>query len=135
MKTPDWDEIREFLRYDGWREDRSTGHDFFEKVLADGEILITHVSRSGPKTLSPGRFKAILTDQLRVNEAEFWEVLRTKRPALRPSAAPEPPPAGLPLWLARALEREAGLTRDQIAQLDEQTARDLINEVRSRPTG
>lgn len=133
MRTPSWDEFREFLRHDDWAEDRATGHDFYEKTLADGEILRTHASRSGSKTMSPGRFKAILSDQLLLSEAEFWEVLRTKISAPRPSPAPEPAPASLPLWLALALEREAGLTRDQIAVLDEDDARRVLVEARSKP--
>jgi hypothetical protein len=133
VRTPTWDEFREFLRHDNWDEDRATGHDFFEKTLSDGEILRTHASRSGSKTLSPGRFKAILSDQLRLSEAEFWEVLRTRRPARRPSPAPEPPPRSLPLWLALSLEREVGLTREQIAELDEDEARGLLIQARSRP--
>lgn len=135
MKTPTWDEFREFLRHDDWEEDRATGHDFFEKTLSDGEILRTHASRSGSKTMSPGRFKAILADQLRLNETEFWEVLRIREPAQRPSPAPEPAPRSLPLWLAQALEREVGLTREQIAELDEVEARRQLHEARSRPKG
>ena len=133
MKTPTWDEFREFLKHDDWDEDRATGGDFYEKTLPDGEILRTHASRSGSKTMSPGRFKAILADQLRLGEAEFWDVLRTKAPAPRPSPAPEPAPKSLPLWLAQALEREAGLTREQIAELDESEARRQLDEARSRP--
>ena len=133
MKTPSWDEILEFLTLDCWSEDRATGHDFFEKILPNGEILHTHASRSGSKTISPGRFKAILSDQLRVSEGEFWEVLRTREPATRPSPAPEPPPASIPMWIAEALEREVGLSREQIADLDERDARALVDEVRSRP--
>jgi hypothetical protein len=114
-------------------EDRVTGHDFFEKTLSDGEILRTHASRSGSKTMSPGRFKAILSDQLRLSEAEFWDVLRTKAPAPRPSPTPEPAPKSLPLWLALALEREVGLTREQIAELDEHEAHRRLDEARSRP--
>jgi hypothetical protein len=83
--------------------------------------------------MSPGRFKAILSDQLRLSEAEFWEVLRTKTPASRPSPAPEPAPRSLPRGLAQALEREVGLTREQIAVLDEQEAHRRLNEARSRP--
>jgi hypothetical protein len=135
VKTPTWDEFREFLRHDDWEEDRATGHDFFEKTLSDGEILRTHASRSGSKTMSPGRFKAILADQLRLNETEFWEVLRIREPAQRPSPAPEPAPRSLPLWLAQALEREVGLTREQIAELDEVEARRQLHEARSRPKG
>ena len=133
MKTPTWDEFREFLQHDHWEEDRATGHDFFEKTLPDGEILRTHASRSGSKTVSPGRFKAILSDQLRLSEAEFWEVLRTRTPAPRPSPAPEPAPRSLPLWLAQAHEREVGLARERIAELDEEGARRLLVEARSRP--
>jgi hypothetical protein len=133
VKTPTWDEFREFLRHDDWDEDRATGHDFFEKTLPDGEILRTHACRSGSKTMSPGRFKAILSDQLRVNEAEFWEVLRTRTAAQRPSPQPEPAPKSLLLWLAQALEREVGLTGEQIAELDELDARHRLDEARSRP--
>ena len=133
MKTPTWDEFREFLKRDNCEEDRATGHDFFEKTLPDGEILRTHASRSGSKTMSPGRFKAILSDQLRLSEAEFWEVLRTKNPAPRPSPAPQPAPRSLPLWLAEALEREVGLARKRITELDEEEARRLLVEARSKP--
>ena len=83
--------------------------------------------------MSPGRFKAILSDQLRLSEAEFWEVLRTRTPAPRPSPAPEPAPRSLPLWLAQALEREVGLTRNAIAELGEDEARRLLVESRSKP--
>lgn len=133
MRTPSWDELRDFLTFDGWVKDRTSGHDFFEKTLPDGEILRTHASRSGSKTMSPGRFKAILADQLRLNEAEFWEVLRTRQPASRPSPGPEPVPRSLPLWLAQALAREVGLTRERIAELDENEGRRLLEEARSRP--
>ena len=133
MKTPTWDEFREFLKHDHWEEDRATGHDFFEKTLPDGEILRTHASRSGSKTVSPGRFKAILSDQLRLSEAEFWEVLRTRTPAPRPSPAPQPAPRSLPLWLAEALEGEVGLAGERIAELDEEGTRRLLVDARSRP--
>jgi hypothetical protein len=86
VRTPSWSEILVFLAFDRWSDDRTTGHDFFEKVLPSGEILQTHASRSGDKTISPGRFKAILADQLKVSAAEFWEVLRTRKPAARPRA-------------------------------------------------
>ena len=133
MRTPSWDEFRDFLRHDDWAEDRSTGQDFNEKTLRDGEILRTYASRSGSKTMSPGRFKAILSDQLLLSEAEFGEVLRTKISAPRPSPAPEPGPTSLPLWLALGLEREAGLTRDQIVELDADEARRLLVQARSKP--
>jgi len=133
VRTPTWDQILEFLKLDRWSRDRATGHDFFEKVLPNGEILQTHASRSGDKTISPGRFRAILADQLKVSETEFWVVLRTRKAATRPSRQPEPPPTSLPLWLVQALERDAGLSPEQIADLDEPTARMLLDEARSGP--
>lgn len=55
-------------RADHWTADkrRSTDHHYFTKTV-EGDVLITKVSRSGKKTMSPGRFKAILADQ-RVSE-------------------------------------------------------------------
>jgi len=133
VRTPSWNEILAFLAFDRWSDGRATGHDFFEKVLPSGEILQTHASRSGDKAISPGRFKAILTDQLKVSEAEFWEVLRTRKAGTRLSRSPEPSPTSLPLWLVQALEREVGLGRERVADLDEQAARTLLDEARSRP--
>ena len=105
MRTPTADELGPFFRYDEWTEVRSTNHTHFEKTLPSGEILESHRSFSSDNELSPGRFKAILSTQLKVSQAEFWEVLRSRRPAPRPSPALEPMPASLPLWLALALGR------------------------------
>jgi hypothetical protein len=136
LKTPTWDEGREFLQHDRWTADRkrSTDHDYFTKALPDGEILITKISRSRQKAMSGGRFKAILSDQLGISEAQFWEVLRTKRPATRPVPVPEPEPVSMPLWLARELER-AGITPREIERLDEPRAKALLVEIRLRPPG
>lgn len=134
MRTPTWDEVREFLRYDEWTPDkpRSTDHDYFEKVLPSGEVLVSKVSRSGRKTMSPGRFSATLSDQLRVSQAQFWEVLRLRKPADRPSPEPEPEPVSLPMWLAQQLER-AGVLPQEIEGLDAHAATALLDEIRSRP--
>ena len=134
MRTPAWDEVREFLRHDRWTPDkqRSSDHDYFEKTLPDGEILITKVSRSSNKTMSAGRFKAILADQLRINEAQFWNVLRAKEPAARPPEAPEAGPPSLPVWLVRELER-GGVTAAEIEALDEPSALAVAMEIPSRP--
>ena len=135
MRTPNWDEVREFLKHDGWTPDtpRSTDHDYFIKTLEDGEILITRVSRAGGKTMSGGRFKAMLADQLRVNEAQFWEVLRTKMRANRPAPEPEPQPVSLPLWLARELDRR-GIPPSEIEKLDERAAMEMLSDLRSQPS-
>lgn len=83
MRTPTWAQIERFCRIDGWREVRRSGHVFYEKVLPDGSMLRTHRSFSSRKTMSTGRFKAILRYQLRVTEQQFWQALDTRRPVDR----------------------------------------------------
>ena len=78
MRTPTWAQIESFCRIDGWREVRRSDHVFYEKVLAEGVVLRTHRSFSSRKTISPGRFKAILRYQLRVTEEQFWLALDTR---------------------------------------------------------
>lgn len=133
MRTPTSDEIREFFQYDGWKRVRSTNHTHYEKQLPDGRLLESHRSFSGDKPLGPRTFKLFLSMQLELAENEFWAVLRTKKPARRPSLAPERKPTTLPLWLSRALQRE-GVSQADLAGLDEQSARARLNEIRSRPT-
>lgn len=135
MRTPTFDEIEAFLKIDGWSQDRSTGHDFYEKVLPNGETIRSHRSFAGKKTMSPGRFKAILADQLNVSEAEFWEALRTKRSVTRPSPQPQAAPASIPNWLRNALLAECGLGEEDVARLAEVQARELLTQHRSRPEG
>ncbi len=83
MRTPTWAQVERFCRIDGWREVRRTGHVHFEKLLADGTLLRTHRSHASRKTMSPGRFKAILRHQLRVGEDEFWRAIETGEPVER----------------------------------------------------
>lgn len=79
MRTPTWAEIERFCRIDGWHEVRRSGHVFYEKVLSGGTVLRTHRSFASRKTMSPGRFKAILRYQLDITEDQFWQVLETRK--------------------------------------------------------
>lgn len=133
MRTPSYDEVREFLRADGWMVSRKTGHESCEKVLPNGEVLETRASWSGKKTMSPGRFRVILADQLKVTQQQLWKVVRTGKPATRPSPTVEPGPPSLPKWLDQALRREFGLGDVELADLTEEQAGDALNEARSRP--
>jgi len=133
VRTPSNDEVIELLKADGWTVTRKTGHEFHRKVLPDGEILETRASWSGGKTMSPGRFKAILSDQLKVDQQQFWDVLRTGKPAVRPARAVEPEPRSIPKWLDHALRGELGFGDDDLAGLTEHDARALLEEARARP--
>ena len=83
MRTPTWAQVERFCRIDGWREVRRGGHVHFEKVLPDGTVLRTHRLFSSRKTMSPGRFKAILRYQLAVTEDQFWRALEGRQPVDR----------------------------------------------------
>lgn len=83
MRTPTWAQVERFCKVDGWREVRRTGHVHFEKILVDGTVLRTHRSLTSRKTMSPGRFRAVLRYQLRVSEDQFWQALKTRKPVDR----------------------------------------------------
>ena len=132
MRTPTWGEVERFCRIDSWTETRRTDHVFFEKVLADGTVLRTHRSLAAAKTMSPGRFKAILRHQLRVSEEDFWRALETGEPVARPSEPPEVAPR-LPLYLVRVLREELGMSEAEIAKLSAEKAQRRVHEHWSRP--
>ena len=132
MKTPTLGEIEQFCRIDGWHESRRTDHVFFEKTLADGTVLRTHRSFASGKTMSAGRFKAILRDQLRVSAKDFWRALETGQEVARPS---EPPAAdvGLPAYVVRVLKTELHLSEAEIAKIAPSEAERLVHEHWSQP--
>ena len=137
MKTPDWSEVEAFCRIDGWQgvdEGRSADHRYFRLVLDDGTVLETRVSHSENKTMSPGRWKAILRDQLRVSDEDFWRALRTKKPVGRPSAPPaEEEIQQVPAWAAAVLSTQLGMAPADIAKLGRDEAVERAHEAWSRP--
>lgn len=132
-RPPTWREFERFLAIDGWVEVRRTGHVFYEKVLPGGEILQTHRSLAGDKSMSKGRLRQILAIQVQASVSEFWRALATGEPVPRPSPRPEPVPATLTLWLAIALERELGIEQSEVEGLDRRAAQALLDEHRARP--
>jgi hypothetical protein len=131
-RTPSWSEIEEFCRIDGWRLVRQTDHRFFQKVLATGEVLETHTSFASGKSMSQGRFSAIVRTQLKVTREQFWETLRSRRPAERPAPV-EPAPPRHKLYMVRVLTRELGMSEDEVADLSVADAERLVHEHWSRP--
>jgi hypothetical protein len=132
VRTPTWAEIEEFCQKDGWEHVRSTSHSFFRKILPDGTVLETHTSFADDKTMSPGRFAAILRRQLQVTADEFWETLRAGRPAIRRGNQEPPIAPAKPSWIVAVLQRDVGLTDSEIAALDDGTAQTLVEEFWSR---
>jgi hypothetical protein len=133
VKTPTWREIEEFCQKDGWETIRATGHAFFRKVLPDGTVLETHRSFASDKTMSPGRFLAILRTQLRISQEAFWETPRTGRPAARPETPPRTERPSIPAWIVRILLEDVGLSEPEIAELSEADAQRMREEFWARP--
>ena len=63
---------RRFCINDGWELYKSTDHDFFRKIMLDGTIKYTKVSR-GNKQYNKGICRRILKEQLGVTMEEFNE--------------------------------------------------------------
>ena len=139
MKTPAWSEVEAFCRIDGWvefDEGRSVDHRYYRLVLDDGAVLETRVSHSGKKTMTPGRWKAILRDQLRVSDSDFWACLRNKKPVERPSTPPdESETEQVPAWAAVVLSTRMKMSPAQIAALGRDQAIQLAHEAWSKPPG
>ena len=125
MKIATWAEVEEFCKRDGWQHIRSADHQFYRKVLGDGTVLETHISFSSNKTMSPGRFMSVLRTQLKVSQEDFWDTLRTGKPAPRPST-PLAEPRRHEGWVIQVLTLQLDLGLSQIEQLTPEQAMQLI---------
>ena len=132
MKTASWAEVEEFCRRDGWQHIRSTDHEFYRKVLPDGTVLETHVSFSSNKKMSPGRFLSVLRTQLKVSQEDFWDTLRTGKPAPRPTK-PLTEPQRHEGWVIQVLTIQLGLGPSEIEQLSPEQAKQLIYDYWALP--
>jgi hypothetical protein len=136
LKTPDWSEIAAFCQIDGWDEvdqGRSADHRYYRRVFDDGTVLETRVSHAAKKTMSPGRWKAILRDQLQVSEQAFWDSLRRKEPsAAAERAARRGGDRGVPAGAAVVLSSRLRMSPAAIAALGRERAIQLAHEAWSK---
>ena len=132
----DWNEVGlGWVGIVGWVDGRENDHTRYEKVLPDGEVLRTKISRGGTGIDDPGLWKHVLRDQLRVSEDEFWAVLAEKRPANRgaPPLASGVGEEEIPTYVAEGLLK-VGLHDDQIMQISADKALARLHEVWAQPT-
>ena len=151
MPLPSYKDLRDFCKIDGWidlKDKRSTvqgrkgqafDHHRYEKVLPDGQILRTKVSRGSGRYGDPNLWRRIWRDQLGLDsEEQFWDAIRTKKPVDRGPAQPEPPAstASKPGWLHRNLVLVVGVPEPEVFAMsaDEAHARwtAFVNRERSR---
>lgn len=67
---PRWKELKRFCEQDGWECYKSSDHDFYRKIMPDGTIKRTKVSR-GSGEIHPYMWREILKNQLQVTEEYF----------------------------------------------------------------
>lgn len=71
---PSWKELKRYCERDGWELYKVTDHYFYRKILPDGTILMTKVSKN-PKQISGHLWQEILKKQLRTTQEHFNEVI------------------------------------------------------------
>lgn len=121
---------RAFVETEGWeRRDTARGrgrtgdHVRYVLRLADGDVLATRVSHGAGSIGDPNLVAAILRDQLRVTEDDFYRCVRDGVLPPRPQPpTPELPADTLDAKLVRNLMRRVGLSQQEVASLDREAA-------------
>lgn len=70
---PQFGQLKKYCEKTGWILIRDTDHWYFEKVLANGDVLRTRVSHAVNKEIPGNLWRKILKQQLRITEEEFWK--------------------------------------------------------------
>lgn len=71
---PSWRELKRFCERDGWELFKDTDHYFYRKIMADGILKRTKVSK-GTGEIPKRLWKNILKKQLQVDEAYFNKMI------------------------------------------------------------
>jgi hypothetical protein len=104
-------------------------HRTYELVIPSGEILRTRISQPVDRTTySASMWSAILRDQLRVTNDEFWDCVQNKVLPDRGGSPTVSNPKALPLHLLNELIERVGLTPDEAIKLTLEEALQRMNE-------
>lgn len=126
MSVPTKQDVKDFVRIDGWEEIARSDHHRYIKKLVDGKLLRTRVSFGrGLAFDDPSLWARVWRHQLALgSEEEFWETLRTGEPVRRePAPAPvSPAQPTKPLWLVEFLTNVAGMVSDDVLAMTEDEA-------------
>jgi hypothetical protein len=131
VSKPARDDHERFCIVEGWTQVTDargrvvSHHATFTFATLQGDVRRTRISHPiGRETYAPSMWSHILRDQLGVSAGEFWAgVLKGELPD---RGAPKVPDAALPLALVARLVRERGLSREEIARLTLDGARELL---------
>lgn len=67
---PSWHDLKRYCERNGWILYKDTDHYFYKKIMPNGEIYLTKVSK-GSKEIGEKLFKEILKRQLHISLEEF----------------------------------------------------------------
>ena len=67
---PRWKELKRYCEKTGWVLYKDTDHYYYQKILKDGTVLRTRVSKGG-KEIGGELWKEILKRQLKTTQEEF----------------------------------------------------------------
>jgi hypothetical protein len=121
-------DLAAYLDRDGWVEEpslargrRRTGdHRRYTTEIAGGAILRTKVSHALGNEIGADLFRHILRDQLQVDEARFWAVVRGH--AQVSPDAPPPTAHTIPAWLVQRLLFTVRLSEAEVRALTKDEA-------------
>jgi hypothetical protein len=126
VPIPDKKDVKRFCELDGWEktEAESPDHDRYRKRLDDGSVLRTKVSLGrGPICRAPQLWTKVWRHQLGLqSEDQFWEVLKTRKPAPRGVPVEIPAQPQMPAWLFEALVYTFQVDEDEVRSLSEDEA-------------
>ena len=71
---PSWKELKRYCEHDGWQLYKETDYYFYRKVLNDGRILRTKVSK-GTGEIHGHLWREILKKQLETTQEHFNETI------------------------------------------------------------
>ena len=133
--APDRERHDDFCVFEKWEiVHGSTGkpvqhHRTYELVIPSGDILRTRISKPIDRTTySASMWSAILRDQLKVTNDEFWNCVQNKVLPDRGGSAPAPNPKALPLHLINELVERVGIAPEDAIALTLEDALERINE-------
>ena len=104
-------------------------HRTYELVIPSGDILRTRISKPIDRTTySASMWSAILRDQLKVTNDEFWDCVQNKVLPDRGGAHPTPNPKALPLHLVNELIERVGMAPEDAIELTLEEALQRMND-------
>lgn len=104
-------------------------HRTYELVIPSGDILRTRISKPIDRTTySASMWSAILRDQLKVTNDEFWDCVQNKVLPVRGGAHPTPNPKALPLHLVNELIERVGMAPEDAIELTLEEALQRMND-------